>query len=303
MKKITIFIGVLMLCITAQFVYAETYKPDEIQQAMSSLLYEIEKAAGHDHKASNAIKALDEEGKQILYDSVKNKEKFMDSTFQAYERIDAAKKPTETVETLQEPDTSSSLMLMLTPSPTTPAYPPNYPPTYSVAYNIAKTLGLTSSNEERCDGVGLEIYEDALYAAEKLADIGDAACSVAGCDISGVGCAFVCGFVEGYKLVVLTARIPSDACNKHSEGVNSAEIEAGYENTAGTLTDLATSLGNQDKILENQKELRANQIRLLRGQGRMMRNQAEIISLLKTPQGRRPGWNKTIYSKKKKKKK
>ena len=275
MKRVLTIIGFCMLFITVQPIYAAAYGPEEIQQAMSSLLFEIEEAAGIEHKASEALMELNEEGKEALYGSVANKEKFVNSVYKALERIESANEaPVEEG-------------LLLAPSFTTPPYTPNYPPTYSAAYNIAKTLGLTSSNQDRCDGVGLEIFEDVLYAAEKVADVGDAACSVAGCDPSGIGCAIVCGFVEGYKLAVITARIPIDACNKHTEGVNAAEIEAGYENSVGILNDLATALGNQDEILGNQDEILENQKDVLE-------NQDEIIRLLKTPQGQRPGWNEQL---------
>jgi hypothetical protein len=273
MKKVSTIIGVCLLCITVQPICVEAYGPEEVQQAMSSLLFEIEEAAGIEHKASKAIRELNEEGKEALYDSIDNKEKFVNSAYKALERIESAKEAPVN-EALQVPDRSTELLL--SPSSTTP-YTPNYPPTYSVAYNIAMVLGLTSSNEDRCDGVGLEIYEDILYAAEKLSDIGDAACSVAGCDPTGVGCAIVCGVVETYKLAVLTARIPIDSCNKHNEGVDAAEIEAGYENSVLTLNDLATALENQEAILENQKS--------------SLVNQEEIIRLLNTPQGQRPDWN------------
>ena len=273
MKKVSTIIGVCLLCITVQPICVEAYGPEEVQQAMSSLLFEIEEAAGIEHKASKAIRELNEEGKEALYDSIDNKEKFVNSAYKALERIESAKEAPVN-EALQVPDRSTELLL--SPSSTTP-YTPNYPPTYSVAYNIAMVLGLTSSNEDRCDGVGLEIYEDILYAAEKLSDVTDAICNGAGCDPTGVGCAIVCGVVETYKLAVLTARIPIDSCNKHNEGVDAAEIEAGYENSVLTLNDLATALENQEAILENQKS--------------SLVNQEEIIRLLNTPQGQRPDWN------------
>jgi len=288
MKGVSTIFGVCLLCMTLLPIHAEAYEPEEVQRAMSSLLFEIEEAAGIEHKASKAIRDLNEEGKEALYDSVGNKEKFVNSAYRALERIESAKEaPVE--DALQVPD------VMLAPSPTTPPYTPNYPPTYSAAYNIALALGLTSSNQDRCDGVRLEIFEDVLYAAERVADVGDAACSVAGCDPTGIGCAIVCGLVEGYKLVVITAKIPIDACDKHTEGVNAAEIEAGYENSVGILNDLATALGNQDEILGNQDEI-------LENQGDVLENQDEIIKLLKTPQGKRPGWNKQFPKNKKDKK-
>jgi hypothetical protein len=250
----------------AQPINAGADDAKKVQQAMSSLLYQIEEAAGLEHNASRAIGELDKENRQYLYDSVGNQEKFVDSVNEALNRIESAKGAPGSA-TLEVQGRSAGAMLSTIS--TTP-YPPNYPPTWSAAYNIAATLGLTSSNEDRCDGLGLEIYQNAFYAAEKTADVGDGACSFFSCDPFGPLCAGVCGFVEAYKLAVLVARIPIDSCNQHNEGVDAAEIEAGYENGVLIINDLANVLENQKDFLENQEE---------------------IIKLLKTPPGKRPGWN------------
>ena len=275
MKRVSTIIIVCVLFMTAQPIYAETYTPEEVQQAVATLLYEIEEAAGLEHEASDAIYNLTEERKKTLYGSVKNKKEYMDSAYKALDRIQSAKAASKQEANILQDATEDTLLAL---TPPTPPYTPNYPPTYSAAYNIVKTLGLTSSNEDRCDGVGLEIYENIFYAAEDLAAVGDAACSFIGCDPTGVACAIACGVVEGYKLAVLAARIPSDSCNKHNEGVNAAEIEAGYENSVAALNDLSTSLENQKYIMANQEK--------------SLQNQKKIIRLLKTPQGKRPGWNK-----------
>lgn len=277
MKSVSTIIAALFLCMTAQPVNAEDYGPNEVQHAMFNILFQIEVAAGIEHKASKAINELPEEGKQALYDSVDNKEKFVKSVNKSLERIKSAKETLDK-QVLQVPDRSIEPLSASTP------YDPNYPPESSVAYNIAKGLSLTTSHKDRCDGTGLEIYENAFYAAEKLADAGDAVCTGAGCDPTGLICLGACLVVEGYKLAVLTARVPLDACDKHGSGVDAAEIEAGYENSVRALNSFSTVLANQDNILKNQVDILANQ-------GRSIGNQEEIIRLLKTPQGRRPDWN------------
>ena len=283
MKNLSTLIGACLLCMTAQPLYAEP-SPEEVQQTMSSILLKIENAAGIDHKASNGIKELDEESKKTLYDSVDNKDKFVNSAHKALKRIESARAadliiqdaPLESPIMQDASDVAFSTALGL--NLTTP-YPPNY--TQSGAFLIASNLGLTPSIDQRCEGPGLEIYEILHYEAEKLADIGDAACSFAGCDPSGIGCAIVCGGTEVYKLAVITARIPLDACDKHSASVDAAEIEAGYENSVGILNNINSTakvvIENQDKILKNQEGF--------------LKNQEEIIRLLNSPQGQRPSWN------------
>lgn len=307
MKNTSFIVGTCLLCMAVLPINAQSYTPEEVQQGMSGILYEIEQAAGIGHEASEGISRLDEQSKKALYDAVDDKAKFINAVNSAMQRIEAAK-----TAPLEAPESST------VPAPEASAatpFTPNYPPTYSAAYNIVKTLGLTSSNEERCDGVGLEIYEDTFYAAEKVADVGDAACTLAGCDPTGIGCAIVCGVVETYKLAVLVAKIPLDSCDKHSAGVDSAEVEAGYENSTGTLDDLSASLSNQNTILNNQNVILLNQQNfttildnqaiiinnqntiLLNQQGSLanqeaiLENQDEIIRLLNTPQGKRPVWN------------
>lgn len=264
MKKLLTITVSCLLFLTSQTVCAETsYSPNKISQSMAKILYEIEQASGRDHQVSQRIKELDEQGQQILYNAVHNKEKFVNSADKALQRIDAVKK-SSVIYIYPPAGTQKKVEPLPVIPPLKTPFSPSYPSESSAAYNIAKALGLTGSNQERCDDSKLEVYEDILYIAEEAGDIGDAVCTVAGCDITGVGCALACGLVEGFKLTVRLAKVPSDACEKHGAGVNEAEIQAGHKNSIS--------------ILENQKII--------------VDNQKTIIKLLLTPQGRRPGWNR-----------
>jgi hypothetical protein len=255
----------------------------QLQQVFADLLFEIEEAAGLDHKCSQAISEQDKEGRILFYNAVADKEKFFQSAKAALERIDLVKATLVN----GEPGVPDALKETITRTLNTQPYPPNY--TDTLAYYIAYGLGLTGSNEDRCDGLGLEIYEDILYGAEKLSEVADAICTGVGCDPTGIGCIIGCAVTEVYRLAVLIARIPLDACNKHSGSVDAAEIEAGYENGKSTLINLGTHDGNlTTHDTEIKAELSSIQTQLDQQQALL----EEIIELLKTPQGRRQGWNR-----------
>ena len=160
-------------------------------------------------------------------------------------------------------------------------------------------LGLISSTDERCGGDGLENFESFLAGAKGTLAVAEAACSVAGCDPTGIGCAVVCGAVEITKLAVLAADIPLLACAAHGGNVDSAEIEAGFENTKSTLTDLAAHDANIDadlaahdvavrsELADHDSDVKALLEELLDGQAVLRAGQLEIIRLLHTPQGLR----------------
>jgi hypothetical protein len=255
----------------------DTADAAKFQQVMFRVLYEIEEAAGMPHRASKTIKELPKEGRDVLYKSLHDKEGFFQSADSALERIQAVKAKLAA----DKPAVPDAPKETLTADLTAALYTPNYPPAYSAAYNIVKVLGLTSSNTKACDGVGLEIYEDIHYTAEKVADVTDAICTVAGCDPTGIGCAIVCAFLQAYKEATLLARIPLAACKKHGEGVAAAEIEAAHENTRSIFTNLGTHDGN---LATHDAQIKA----LLTNHQAMLE---EVIRLLKTPQGQRDGWN------------
>ncbi len=294
MKNLSTLFGACLLCMTIQPLYAEP-SPEEVQQTMSSILLKIENAAGLDHKASNGIRELDEEGKKLLYDSVDNKDKFVNSAHKALKRIESARAADPIIQDAPiMQDTSGVALSTAADLDLTTPYPPNY--TASVAFGIALGLGLTPSIDQRCDGLGLEIYESAYYAAEKLSESADAVCTGAGCDPTGIICIGACVITEGLRLAVLAAKVPLDACDKHSASVDAAELEAGYENSVGILNDINSTAHDNNRsfsvILDNQKVVIENQGKILKNQEDFLENQEEIIRLLNSPQGQRPSWNK-----------
>lgn len=222
MKNILIITVSCLVFMTAQSVHAETAyqsKQEEVVRSMTTLLYEIEQATGRDHKVSERLNNFNEQGKQVLYDSVQDKEKFINSTNKALQRIKSVKKVI--------PAAEKKLPAI--------SFPPNYPSATSDAYQTAFNLGLATSNQERCnDPESLEVFETLYKASETASMIADAACTVAGCDPSGAICLAICGTVEAVETLgaaFFEARAPMDACEKHNNAVNAAEIEASYENS------------------------------------------------------------------------
>ena len=299
-KRAVVFFLLTSFCSAPVFAKGVgAHDPAEIQMLMSALLYEIEEAVGLEHKASVAIDELDEEGRQILFDSVADKEKFSQDVHAAMQRIQSAKAMSP------EPSSGISEVSTLKLAGSMP-YTPDYPPTDNVSYEVARTFGLTSSPDQRCSGSGLETYRTVALTAKETIDRADAACELAGCDPIVVFCLSICGAVESVKLAIYVANIPLDACEAHDANVNAAEIEAGFENTVSILKDLgahATDLDNHDQNLMNHDTRLVNHDdhltthdtdvkAMLTG---VLGNQKEIIKLLKTPPGRRPGWKKEGY--------
>lgn len=232
------FIALLLLITfcSGSVIAQENNSPDaeDLRWAMWTAIASIEEAAGLDPEASQAISEIDEEYVETIFSSMANKEEFIASTQQVVERIESAKAAMAKAQAAaQEP-----LMLPMLSSTSTTPFPPNYP-NVGIDFSVAYALGLVDSVDDRCSGEALEEYEAVLAGAEAALAIGDAACQVAGCDPTGIVCASVCGAVEAVKLAVLAAKVPLDACAAHGNAVDSAEIEAGYENTVKTLNNLA----------------------------------------------------------------
>jgi len=165
------------------------------------------------------------------------------------------------------------------------------------------------------------------------------ACSVAGCDPTGVVCAAVCGATQATNLFYTALLEPVEYCKGWAGSLDSAENQAAYMNSAsllrdldahddrilsalasqaGAADDLAAALAAHDilvnatlgtikgNLTDHDSRLSAHDTRLgvhdadIKARLEQMlsavvANQMEIIKLLKTPEGRRPGWGKEGY--------
>ena len=280
-KFLIILTLLLTLCSVPVIAQEESpYSPAELRQAMLNLMLSIEEAAGLQPKASKGISEISDEVMEEIFYSMTNKEQFITSAQRVVDRIKSAKAA------LAEREVGALGVGDV-------EFPPNYPD--NANYQLALLFGLVDSPDGRCDGAGLNEYEAVLIGAEETLFYGECACSVAGCDPTGIGCAVVCGAVEVLKAAVHTARIPLDACEAHGGGVDSAEIEAGYENGVTIINDLnnldAKITNIENKLIQHDGDIKA---KLDQQKGMLesaLANQQEIIKLLKTPDGRRPDWN------------
>ena len=163
---------------------AGAYSAAEVRQAMFNAIAAIEEAAALEPTASQGIAAMSDGLVGMLFSSMENNEQFVESTWRIVDGIESAR--TES----QGSAASAGLQPLLSSSSTAP-FPPDYPSTQSVNFATAMALGLISSTDERCGGEGLENFESFLAGAKGTLAVAEAACSVAGCDPTGIGCAGV----------------------------------------------------------------------------------------------------------------
>lgn len=303
--QLSVFLMITAFCPTtllAQHGSSSNYQqnnPQQFRQLLIDFMQGIEEAAGLNNNASQAISASSDETIQILYDSWKNKEQFIDSVQKILNRIQMVKNMTGSGHPVT-PKTFST--------PYSPGYPMGYP------YAYLTLLGIIDSPDDRCSAYWLELYRSAIAGAEVSLYFFERLSAIAQCDPTGIICVSFAIPVETAKLIVQTAKVPLALCDAQDKGVDSAEIEAGYENTVTILSDLvvqASTTGNIASALaahdahidgdlaalslkiENQLAAHDTAIKILLQN--ILANQAEIIKLLKTPQGRRPGWEKDGY--------
>ncbi len=300
--KCSVVLSLLMVLgsVPAMAQKVETYSAAEVHRAMFDAISSIEEAAGMEPRASWAIAEMSDESVEMLFSSIANKERFVSAAQHVVERVEAARVELRGNNRPGQSDGSDPWLTLASTAPFTP----DYPASSDLAYTVALGLGLVSSPDDRCGGETFDYYVDVLDVAEETMAIGDAACTVAACEITGAACFVACGLVEAVKLAVLAAGVPLRACETHGANVDSAEIEAGYENTVGILLDLAAHDLNIDGDLAAHDanidgDLAAHDARILARLDALeammtdvLANQAEIIKLLKTPHGRREGWNK-----------
>ena len=130
-------------------------------------------------------------------------------------------------------------------SPFAPAYPGSVQYNSGVIGVINNIPLLTATNQDRCSG--LEDYLVVFYFVQKVLREADSLCVVAGCDPTGVVCAIVCGALELASIALEVAAIPVELCDIHAGNVNSAEIEAAYENSLLIFQGLKCVVAIQDR--------------------------------------------------------
>ncbi|KAA9133525.1 hypothetical protein F3N42_04030 [Marinihelvus fidelis] len=134
--------------------------------------------------------------------------------------------------------------------PFDPDYPPNSGPYNTTILSAVTPLG--GAQTDRCDAGEWGDYFGVWKQARDAYDVADTACTIGGCDPTGVGCAIACGVVEAIRLGVTIAKIPLEACDVHQAAIDGAEIEATFENVKhihGDVDDLDADVANLDADL------------------------------------------------------
>ncbi len=298
----------------------------ELQQALYDVVIVIEKAGGMEPTASEGLYWNSTEVEQAL-EAIPNKEQFLKASTEIVNRSQEARRAG------RAPREETTAPLSASSETGSAPFPPNYPNTSTdLDYLLLSPLGLVSSNSSRCESAGYAYYLAALAGANISLTAAQLACDASGCDPTGIICISVCGATKLVQAAYLVARAPVAACESWEGKLLAAENEAAYRNSRIALSDLsahddrirallATQSGESaelgaalaapdapgtgvvaqlDAFLrshDSRLETHDSDIKRLLEQTatRIVLNQAEIIKLLKTPEGRRPGWGKEGY--------
>lgn len=212
----------------------------------------------------------------------------------------------------------------------TAAFEPNYP-LPDVNYDVLLLFGLVTLpiTSERTnpagwltgvlpppyDQLGWIAYVTAVKTVGETVALAQLACGVATC-FPGA-CAIACLPINAMAAAYQVLAIPLKCANAWDQQIDSAEIQAAYENARIVLGDLslvgsnledqASALAAHDawvraKMLEITgsgtalaEALAVHDAYVRATLGTIVANQLEIIKLLKTPEGMRPGWKKEGY--------
>jgi hypothetical protein len=88
-----------------------------------------------------------------------------------------------------------------------------------------------TSNDARCDNEKFASFTEDLTILRVANSVGSAACQLAGCDPIGIACAVVCGLDAIVDASTEIVELTEASCNAHNGTIDSAEIEATYENS------------------------------------------------------------------------
>lgn len=239
LKRFSGLVLVFFFCSSPVFTFAQTSSQNSsyFKKVLYELLVSMEMVAGIEPKASSEVLQSSDEEIEALFGLIRDKEGF----------FAAAKRIRDYIESGSTPilDDSSVVQEKLPASPQalgSEPFPPDYP-SNSGLYNdkiVAelKLYGLLSSAQERCNSTALSDYWSIWWEAYSAATIGDFVCNVAGCDPTGIACGIICGISNTAMGAVFVAQRPVDLCNFHDANIDSAELQAGFENSVSIINNL-----------------------------------------------------------------
>jgi hypothetical protein len=295
----------------AELYQEQNIQAAEVQMAMYDMVKTIEMTLSLDSKASDKIL----NGDPAMWGMMNNKSQVLRAA------QDFRKFRTSGLVSRQQPLSSTPPKLMTQFG--TAAFEPNYP-LPDVNYTVMLAFGMVTFpiTSERTnpagwltgvlpppyDQLGWTAYVSAVKSAGEALAIAQFACTVGTC--FPLACAFVCGPVEIAAAAYQILSIPLKCADAWDAQIDSAEIQAAYENARIVLGDLAaeaSALATHDawvraKMLEITgsgtalaENLAVHDAWVKAMLGTIVANQNEIIKLLKTPEGMRPGWKKEGY--------
>lgn len=278
--------------------FGMTADPEHFRQVLSGLLAGMENAMGLPPNASEAVRNASPQELDLMLRYVENPEAFYSSAQRIQGYLAAGEQG------LRGSGSDLSARTAQMTAPFTPDYPSSTGLYADLVLGQLAAFDLITYASDRCDSDKLGDFYSIYYIAKKISEQADGVCVLAGCDPTGIGCAIACGVVEIYKVAVVTAALPLELCAYQDNNIDSAEIQAGYQNSVSILNDLAdhdTSV--LDAISTHDGDIKAY-LDILDGKldqqagmlEKVLENQILIIKLLNTPQGRRPDWpNKTPF--------
>ncbi len=267
------------------------------RQLMYDLMVSLEKAAGVAPYASVKILESSEEEFATMFSYIGDQESFYSSALKVMDDLKAGG-----ANATQQGLTAGKFTTLATQPLGDDPFPPDYPPASGFYYSTIvqelifyNLLPSTDANKTRCNSTGVADYYTVWVALYEAKAITDAICSFFGCDPTGGFCALACGPFEFYGGAVELAQRPLDLCGFHDANIDSAELQAGYENSVGIINSVnthhTTIKASLDALHIKTDNLSGMVQTILDNQAIIISNQQTIITLLKTPQGRRPGWN------------
>jgi hypothetical protein len=273
-RYLSLSIVLTMLGFTAGFAQDSRRDVNDFRQVLYELLVSVESASGEEPDASLAVLESSDQEMEAFFRFIKEKENFFAATNRILDRMESpgtrAADPSHFIS--EDRPGMESYALSLGPFP--PEYPPDSGLYYSKIVAELKAYGLVTSEKERCNSTAIADWWSIWWEANSASVIADWLCNVGGCDPSGIFCAIACIITETGSKAVFALGRPVDLCSFHDANIDSAELQAGYENTVRIMNNL----NEHDERLGNEF-------------GSMDTKLDEIIELLKTPQGNRPGWN------------
>jgi hypothetical protein len=219
--------------------------------------------------------------------------------------------------------------MLVSPQLGTAAFVPNYPDV-DVNYSMLTLFNLVTSTTKRVntdnfanfpkpDNTNWPIsnwttYETVVRTVKKEMEVFALACTAAGCDPTGAVCISVCGPVTIFQAAASVLMVPIECADAWDAKIDSAEIEAAYQNAAIGINNLNlhdanlnfhnNNLNNHVAALKAEHAVMTTKLdataaaaqemnkKLLEKLAQIEATQALIIKLLLTPEGRRPGWGK-----------